>query len=164
LIGLHDVGHHPGALVELHVGEHVGAAPVGAFAAVVNGVAVDGPPAGDLQPAGAQAGALRADGARVPDEALAVVALLYQEPSLRCRVPERLGLRVDRRHGGGQLHCVVRYSGRGHASSRPRMRVAAADLVPSEPPLPCARASSQSGTWTAGLASPRSWRTASITF
>ena len=35
--------------------------------------------------------------------------------------------------------------------------------VPIEPPVPWASAMSQLGTWTAGCASPRSWRTASMT-
>ena len=43
------------------------------------------------------------------------------------------------------------------------IRVALPWRVPSEPPVPCASARSQFGTCTSGCASPRSWRTASIT-
>src|SRR3712207_8035738 len=47
--------------------------------------------------------------------------------------------------------------------SRSRITVALPCRVPSRPPVPCASASLQSFTCTAGCASPRSWRTASIT-
>ena len=49
------------------------------------------------------------------------------------------------------------------AHSRSMISVAAPWRVPSEPPVPCAMARSQLGTCTLGCASPRSWRTASIT-
>src|SRR6185437_6025796 len=100
--------------------------------------------------------ALRAEGARVPDQAGAVLALLDQQLAAGGGGPERRGLRVNRWGWSGQVA--------GHASSCPRMSVALPIRVPIEPPVPCTRAMSQSGTCTGALASPRSWRTASITF
>ena len=46
----------------------------------------------------------------------------------------------------------------------PRISVALPIRVASEPPVPCTSAICASGTCTAGCASPRNWRTASITF
>src|SRR5215469_2004111 len=160
VVGPDDVGHDPRALVELDVGEDERRAVlISALAAVVDGVAVDASAARRREPFGVQARAFRADSARVPDHAAAVQAALEQQPARRRRGPELLRLRIDRRRGRWQGLVL-----RAHASSRPRMSVAAADRVPSDPPLPCASAISQSGTCTAPLASPRSCRTASITF
>src|SRR5215472_1529844 len=168
--GADDIGQHPRALVELDVGQHERrAAGVRALAAMVDGVAVDAPAARRLEPFGVQARAVRADHARVPDHAAAVQAALQQQPARRRRGPEILRLGVDRgrgrRQGLGVLvvtHVVSHVF--AHESSLPRTSVAAADREPSDPPLPCASAISQSGTYTGPFASPRNCRTASITF
>src|SRR5579864_606196 len=48
--------------------------------------------------------------------------------------------------------------------TRSRMQVEAACRTPRSPPVPCAMARSQFGTWTLGWASPRNCRTASMIF
>src|SRR5208283_4286246 len=83
----------------------------------------------------------------------------FADHQLACRggVPERLALEVG--HRGLDLALLALH--RAHSLSM--MTVAAPCLVPSEPPVPCAKARSQFLTWTAGCASPRNWRTASTT-
>src|SRR4029077_16918729 len=109
-----------------------------------------------LRPPGAVAPTERADRPRVVMRAPAGGAALQQQPALPRRLPERFGLGARGGRGGS--------SGRvRHDQVLSMIRVALAWRVPSEPPVPWARARSQPFTWTAGCASPRSWRTASIT-
>src|SRR6266478_773229 len=82
-------------------------------------------------------------------------AAANQESALRGGIPKRLRFRV--RFGSGD------FSHRHGLHSRSRIRVAPACRVASEPPVPWASARSQFLTCTAGCASPRNWRTASIT-
>src|SRR5207302_8231879 len=91
---------------------------------------------------------------RIPDDGVAVVAARQVETVVLERREKGRVVRRDRggRHGQGF-----------HASSWPRISVALPARVASEPPVPCTSASRQSGTCTATCASPRSWRTASIT-
>src|SRR5689334_8786940 len=91
-------------------------------------------------------------------------AFLVEQLALAGRIPEGLGFGVDRRGGDLALLLLRLLLSLGHrAHSRSMMTVAAACLVPSEPPVPCARAISQLFTCTAGCASPRNCRTASRT-
>src|SRR4051794_35770643 len=107
---------------------------------------------------------MRADGARVPVGLVAVVAAADQEAALRGGVPEGLGLDGDHRRRDRPAHRAGLGFALGHAQpSRSMIGVAAACGVPSDPPVPCAMARSQLATCTLGCASPRSWRTASIT-
>src|SRR6516162_20537 len=80
----------------------------------------------------------------------------HQLAALR-RLPERPGFGIGlRRLDLALLALHLPYS-------RSIMTVAAPCRVPSEPPVPCARAISQFLTCTAGCASPRNCRTASTT-
>src|SRR5262249_18478854 len=85
-------------------------------------------------------------------------AALDEERVVLRRGPEGLGLRVDQRGWDGAVLGV------GHGDhSRSMISVAEPWRLPSIPPLPGASARSPFFTCTAGCASPRSWRTASIT-
>src|SRR4029079_4402618 len=94
----------------------------------------------------------------VPDQLAALVAAGQHEAPGRAAVPE-----------GGRLEVAVRAPRRqegsvAHASATPRISVELIIRVDSAPPVPWASASCTSGTCTAGLASPRTWRTASMIF
>src|SRR4029077_21010374 len=117
-------------------------------------VGVDRPPPRGLRPLRAVAAAEGADGARIVLTLAARGAALDHQLAGGRRVPEGLGLGIDRRSGDRAL-------GGAHASLRPMMRVALPARGSREPPVPWASAMSQFFTWTLGCASPRSWRTAS---
>ena len=96
--------------------------------------------------------------ARIVMRLAAGAALLEQQLALRGRSPEGLGLRVDAAAPGScgpvhRRHRLLPFHDQGGAA------VARAE----QPPVPCASARSQFFTCTAGCASPRSWRTASMT-
>src|SRR5580658_2448918 len=152
-----DVGQHPWSLRQLHIGDDVGRGLAECtHAAVHDGEGEDDAVPGRLRPGHGMAVAGRAERPRVPDRGAALVADGEQQTALGGGAPEGLGLGIDVRCG-----CRQRL---GHqASSRPKMTVELPWRVLIEPPVPWARAISQSGTWTAGCASPRSWRTASMT-
>src|SRR5262245_37091180 len=87
----------------------------------------------------------------------AVVAPAQQQTPFARAGDERLvvGRRAGRRH----------HAGLGvHRQPLSRIKVELACRAPRLPPVPCASASAQFLTCTAGCASPRNWRTASITF
>src|SRR5207245_1460732 len=132
------------AFVEGHRGERLrlGGAPHDAER-------INPPAAVRGDPLGPFARAERADGARVIVDLVARAAAFYEQLARARTVEERLILGIDRRRRNGH--------------PRSRMRVAAPWREPSCPPVPFASASAQSFTCTAGCASPRSWRTASIT-
>src|SRR5690606_3872026 len=104
-------------------------------------------------PLGAAAEAVRTDVARVEVHFAAIGAALQQEPALICGLPVRGGVRQD---GGCGDEILVLHQ------TRSRITVAAVWRVAMDPPMPLARARWQFGTCTAGCASPRSWRTASM--
>src|SRR5207302_2433305 len=123
-------------------------------------VGVDRAAARSFLPFELVAEAERAVRARIEMHFAAGGAFLDQQLALRRGIPEGLGLRVDRR-GGDLALLLLSFGHRAH--SRSMITVAPACLVPSEPPVPCASATSQLLTCTAGWASPRNWRTASNT-
>src|SRR5579859_6576069 len=157
---VHEVGQHSRAFVQGHIADGVGAGR----RAVHDRVGVDHTLAGALLPDRFAGRAERADGPRVPVGLLAIYAALDQEAAFLRRIPEGLRLDVDHRRGDRPGHRGVRIAWFRHAqASRSRITVAEPWRVPSEPPVPCAMARSQFFTCTFGCASPRSWRTASIT-
>src|SRR3954468_7350359 len=81
------------------------------------------------------------------------IALPDQQLALRRGVEEALILDIGL--GRGDLAGLAHHC-------RSRIRVAAPWRAPRAPPMPVATARPQSGTCTAGCASPRNWRTASI--
>src|SRR5690606_37662387 len=110
---------------------------------------------GQLGPRDERAAAGRAPRARVPDVVAAGVAHGQHQSAGGGGRPEGFGLGAVGRGRGGPL---------AHRLHAPITRVALPWRVERAPPVPWARASSQPGTCTAGCASPRSWRTASIAF
>src|SRR5690606_13465393 len=105
-----------------------------------------------LTPFGA-AVAERAEEARIPVRLAALRAEGKKETPLAGGAIEGLGLRVARRRRDDARL-------RHHTSSM--ISVAAEWRAPRRPPVPCARARSQFATCTAGCASPRNCRTASM--
>src|SRR5882762_5048785 len=154
-IAIDDVGHHRRALGEGDISDRVGHRR-----AAHHAVGVDRATARGILPFDLVAEAERAVRARIEMRLAAGGAFLDKQLALRRGVPEGLGLRVDRR--GGDLALLLLAVGH-RAYSRSMITVAAACLVPSEPPVPCANATSQFLTCTAGCASPRNCRTASNT-
>src|SRR5580704_14856672 len=161
-VAIDDVGHHCRPLGPRHVRDRVGhrRAPHDA-------VGVDRATPRGLLPFDLVAEAERAVRSRIEMRLGAGGAFLVEELALPGRVPERLRLGVDRRRGDLallrlRLRLLLRLGHRAHPRSM--MTVAPACRVPSEPPVPCAKARSQFLTCTAGCASPRNCRTASSTF
>src|SRR6266542_6258226 len=163
-VAVHDVGHQPRALFELHVGQHVHARVAVLRqvrpATAIHGVAVDRAAAGSLEPVDTRGGAFGAERPREPDHRLAILAAREQQPTFGRGVPELFDLGIDewRRRWQDLL------ANHAHASSVPRIKVALPMRVPSEPPVPCTSARSQLGTCTFGCASWRTCRTPSSTF
>src|SRR5882724_2787323 len=155
-VAVDEIGEHLRPFGQLDEGEDVLADP-GVFVAAPgrDREAVDAAPARGLKPGQVLAVAGRAHHPGPPEGSAAVVTPGQEQPPLRRRVPERSSFRGDGRNVNGQ--------GR-HASSRPRITVALPIRVESHPRVPWARAKRQSGTCTAGWASPRTCRTASMIF
>src|SRR5690606_3117834 len=89
---------------------------------------------------------------------VATGAATGRQPAFLRRVPEGPGCCIDDGSGEGALLIL-----RAHDYALSRMRVALPWREPNSPPVPWASARPQFGTCTAAWASPRNWRTASIT-
>src|SRR5712691_2518588 len=151
-IAVDDVGHHRRPFVERHVRDRVRLGH-----AAHDAVGVDRPSPRGRPPLGGVAAAERTDRARVVVGLIALRAVLDHQTAFSRGVPERLRLRHHLRR------LDLPGLRRGHHSLS-MISVALMCRVPSEPPVPCASATSQFFTCTLGCASPRSWRTASMTF
>src|SRR6516162_566215 len=151
-VAIDDVGHHRRALGQGDIGNRVrdrGTAH--------DAVSIDRAVARDLLQFCLVPEAEGAYRARIVVQLPTSLALADHQLALGRGVPERLGFEIG--HRGLDLALLALH----HCHSRSMITVAAPCRVPSEPPVPCAKAISQFATWTLGCASPRNWRTASTT-
>src|ERR1700733_13786361 len=148
-IAIDDIGHHGRAFGERHIGDRIRL-----LGAAHHAERIDRALPRPLTPLNFAAVAKRADRARIPMRPAAGGADRHDETVFARRIPECLRLR--RHHRSGNFPC------RRH-HSRSMISVALQCRVPSCMPVPWASARSQFFTCTAGCASPRNCRTASIT-
>src|SRR6185437_12915386 len=152
-VAIDDVGHHRGPLRQGDIGHGVRR-----FGALHDADRVNLALAGGGFPC-AFAEAVRAKAARVPMRLAALGAAADHQLAGSGAVEERLGFRV--RLGRSDERDLALNI--GHIDySRSRITVLPQWRVPSEPPVPWAMARSQFFTCTAGWASPRNCRTASM--
>src|ERR1700733_2107132 len=148
-IATDDIGHHGWAFGKRHIGNRIGL-----LGAARHAERVDRPLPRRLAPLNLAAVTKRADRPRVPMRPAAGGADRNDEAVFARRIPERPCLR--RHDRSGNFPCCRHYS-------RSMISVALQWRVPTCMPVPWAKARSQFFTCTAGCASPRNCRTASIT-